>query len=314
MTPAQPTALLALDWGTTSARAYRLDAAGRILDQRSAPLGIAHVGNGAFAAALDTLLGDWRQLRVPRLACGMIGSRQGWIEAPYSACPAALSVLAKAIVHTPASELGIVGGLTCRDDGGVPDVMRGEETQVAGLLDAAHDTALIVQPGTHGKWTVVIEGAIVAFKSYMTGEVFAMLREHSILGRMMQGDPPFESESFERGVRSGIDAAAGGELLHQIFGARTLALFGELPPEGTADYLSGVLIGSEVAAGCAWAGAKKAALPAPWLLGAPALCNRYRIAFGIAGHSAKLWPPDVAARGLWRIAAQAGLVADKDMK
>ena len=314
MTAAQPTALLALDWGTTSARAYRLDAAGRILDRRAATLGVAHVRNGEFAVALDGLLGDWRQLPVQRLACGMIGSRQGWVEAPYSECPAALAVLAKAIVHTPASELGIVGGLTCRDDAGVPDVMRGEETQVAGLLDGEHDTALFVQPGTHSKWTVVIDGASVAFKSYMTGEAFAVLREHSILGRLMQGDPPFESESFERGVRRGMNAAAGGELLHQIFGARTLALFGELPADGIADYLSGVLIGSEVAAGCAWAGSQGTELGTPWLLGAPALCSRYRIALGIAGRAAKMGPPDVAARGLWRIAVHAGLVADKDTK
>lgn len=241
----------------------------------------------------------------------MIGSRQGWIEAPYSECPAPLSALAKAIVHTEAGELGIVGGLTCRDEAGVPDVMRGEETQVAGLLDGEHDTALIVQPGTHSKWTVVIDGAIVAFKSYMTGEAFAVLREHSILGRLMQADAAFDVASFERGVRRGMDAPAGGELLHQIFGARTLALFGELNPEGIADYLSGVLIGSEVAAGYGWAEQQATALKTPWLLGAGALCSRYQVALEIAGRSARTGPPDVAARGLWRLAVHAGLVQQR---
>ena len=126
MTAPTHTALIALDWGTTSARAYRIDADGAIRDRRSAPLGIQHVKDGAFAGALTTLLGDWASIDAPRLACGMIGSRQGWVEAPYTECPAALTALARAIRYTPGAEIGIVGGLTCRDELRTPDVMRGE--------------------------------------------------------------------------------------------------------------------------------------------------------------------------------------------
>lgn len=308
MDPAHRIALLALDWGTTSARAYALDAAGTILDHRSAALGIQHVQDGDFRGALESLLGDWHALPVPRLACGMIGSRQGWIEAPYSACPVAISALAGAIVHTAAGELAIVGGITCRDEASVPDVIRGEETQIAGWLDARQSSALIVQPGTHSKWAVVSRGAIHAFTTYMTGEVFAVLREHSILGRLMAVDTALDTVAFERGVRRALDSTAGGALLHQLFGARTLALFGEIDADGIADYLSGLLIGSEVQAGVAWAHRNLPHLDAIPLLGAPALCERYRLALKMAGLTAQISPPDVAARGLWRLAVHAGLV------
>src|SRR5512135_3042431 len=109
------TALIAIDWGTTSARAYRHDDAGRVAGERSAALGIQHVRDGAFAAALANLLGDWARERAPRLACGMIGSRQGWVEAPYRACPAALDTLATALTYTPERTLAIVPGVTCVD-------------------------------------------------------------------------------------------------------------------------------------------------------------------------------------------------------
>src|SRR5687767_5677610 len=124
------TALIAIDWGTTAARAYRMDGDGQVLEQRAAPLGIAHIRDGRFAAALGALLGDWATDDAPRLACGMIGSRQGWVEAPYVACPASLAALAGGIVRM--ESLHIVPGLLARDARGVPDVLRGEETQLAG--------------------------------------------------------------------------------------------------------------------------------------------------------------------------------------
>ena len=134
MQPARATALLAIDWGTTSARAYRIAGDGEVLDARESPLGIQHIRDGAFAAALRSLLGDWIDIAAPRIACGMIGSRQGWVEAPYVDCPAGLDRLARSVVTTPDGALAIVAGVRCRDAAGLPDVMRGEETQIVGAF------------------------------------------------------------------------------------------------------------------------------------------------------------------------------------
>src|SRR5512147_734434 len=154
------TALVAIDWGTTSARAYRMDRGGFVLDVRESALGIQQVSDGAFAAALNSLLGDWTRLAAPRIACGMIGSRQGWVEAPYVDCPAGLDRLAQTLMTTPDGALAIVAGVRCRDAEGTPDVMRGEETQIAGALAGDDGTTLAVLPGTHSKWAIVRAGRI----------------------------------------------------------------------------------------------------------------------------------------------------------
>ena len=286
---------------------------GRVLEERSAPLGIQHVTNGDFVGALHTLLGDWAELRVPRIACGMIGSRQGWVEAPYRACPVPLDALGRDLARTPGGELAIVAGITCRDDRDVPDVMRGEETQIAGLVAEHRESLLVVQPGTHSKWTVAAPDsqgtmAIARFITYMTGETFAVLREHSILGRLMEPAAGFDSASFERGVAHGAASSTGGDLLHAVFGARTLALLRELPAAGVADYLSGMLIGAEVAAGARWAERHGIQHQTVWLAGSAELCARYARALGLLTLKSCTAPPDIAARGLWRLAMHAGLV------
>jgi 2-dehydro-3-deoxygalactonokinase len=309
-------ALIAIDWGTTSARAYRLDAGGRVAGQRSAPLGIQHVRDGAFAAALATLIGDWAGDPAPRIACGMIGSRQGWIEAPYSACPAALGTLARALVRVPGGALAIVPGVTCVDAAGVPDVMRGEETQILGVIASGdrggRERQLVVLPGTHSKWAIVADGRIESFATFLTGELFAVLKDHSILGRMMPpGDDAGDAATaaFDRALDRGLAAgAAGAGLLHDLFGTRTLALFGDLAPAATADYLSGLLIGSELRAGRVWTAQHGVAGDHVTLVGARALSARYASAFARAGAMVVTGPDDAAARGLWHIARSAGLV------
>jgi len=309
------TALIALDWGTTSARAYRLDAGGRVIGERSAPLGIQQVRDGAYASALAALLGDWDAGRVPRVACGMIGSRQGWIEAPYCDCPAALSTLATALARTPGGEIAIVPGVSCIDNAGVPDVMRGEETQILGVVAAGGDerpaSRLIVLPGTHSKWAIVGDGRIETFATYLTGELFAVLREHSILGRMMP--PGVEAgaagAAFDRGLQRGFAAGADDAgLLHDLFGTRSLALFGKLAPEETGEYLSGLLIGRELRDGLAWAARRGADASRVTLVAAAALGERYARAFARAGTVVATAAADAAAHGLWRIALSAGVV------
>jgi 2-dehydro-3-deoxygalactonokinase len=309
-------ALIAIDWGTTSARAYRLEAGGRVAGKRSAPLGVQQVRDGAFAAALAGLIGDWADDPAPRIACGMIGSRQGWIEAPYSACPVALGTLATALVRVPGGALAIVPGVTCIDAAGVPDVMRGEETQILGVVATAaggeEGGQLIVLPGTHSKWAIVANGRIETFATFLTGELFAVLKDHSILGRMMPpggGAGEAASGAFDRGLKRGLAASsADAGLLHDLFGTRTLALFGDLAPAATADYLSGLLIGSELRAGRAWAARQGVDGDRATLVGAPALSVRYASAFAQAGATVVTGPDDAAARGLWHIARSAGLV------
>ena len=299
--PPSATALIGLDWGTTSARAYRIGRGGTVQDTRSAPLGILNVQDRDFVAALRALLGDWHDLAVPRLACGMIGSRQGWHEVAYCHTPGTLEALAAGVAAVPGAGVSIVPGLATRDARGLPDVMRGEETQVLGAARAQGPNAWVVLPGTHSKWARVERGAIAAFTTYMTGEVYAALLDHTILGRLaVRVGERLDREAFGRGVDRALD---GGALTHDLFGARTLALFGELAQEAVPDWLSGLLIGAEIHA------ARRAAgdVAHVEIVAERALAERYAIACERAGLAASAAPPHAAALGLWRIAEAAGL-------
>jgi 2-dehydro-3-deoxygalactonokinase len=242
----------------------------------------------------------------------MIGSRQGWLEAPYVPCPASPAEIAAHIVSLQASDgarIHIVPGLSCRNAQGMPDVMRGEETQLLGVIGSGGD-ALWVLPGTHSKWARSAGGGIESFATYMTGELYAVLRGHSILGRMMPTGPRAEAgatpgadpAAFQRGVGYGLSAE--GELLRKLFSVRSLGLFGEVPAEGLADYLSGLLLGVEVRDALA----QSPAAAEIGLIGEPKLCERYRSALALAGMQANAVYADAAPRGLWRVAVDAGLV------
>lgn len=294
--------LVALDWGTSSLRAWLLGDAGAVLAEKSAPLGILKVPNGDFAAVFREVCGDWLAPSRPAIASGMIGSRQGWVEAPYAACPAGFESLARgfAWAESGGTRLAIVPGVSCVDASGVPDVMRGEETQVFGALDAA-DGAYVL-PGTHSKWVTVSGGRIETFATYMTGELFAVMRQHSILGRLMSVDATHAPDAFRRGWEASL--AGDGALLHRLFGTRTLGLFDRLAPEEAPSYLSGLLIGDEVRAA-----ARGLAGSIVTVIGDPVLCERYREVLGGGGVGARIAPPDSARIGLWRVAAQSGLVA-----
>jgi 2-dehydro-3-deoxygalactonokinase len=301
------TALVAIDWGTSAARAYRLDAEGCVQDRRAVPLGIRHVRDARFEPALAKLLGDWHADPVPRIACGMIGSRQGWVEAPYVDCPASLTALADRVVHAPQDALTIVPGVATRDAAGIPDVMRGEETQLLGAVGPDERGVLAILPGTHSKWARVEHGRIVDFTTFMTGELYGLLIEHSMLGRLAGHEPGrFSRDAFSRGAARGLDE---GELSHDLFGARTLALTGGLRSEDVADWLSGLLIGREIRAARAWALRAGIDPSSARVIGADALVERYELALADAGILASHGRGDAAARGLWRIAARAGIVA-----
>ena len=300
-------AFVAVDWGTTSARAYAVDAGGSVLATRQAPLGVQQLRTADFAQALDRLLGDWAPLPVPRFAAGMIGSRQGWVEAPYLECPARLDALAQRLVWTPARELAIVPGLIHRDESGVPDVMRGEETQLAGALDQAGDDFVAVMPGTHSKWVHVQRKCVRAFQTFMTGEAFGVLIENSILGRLAARDAEEVAPrtAFDAGVAYGSSQAG---LMHAVFGARTLALTGELASHDVAEWLSGCLIGNEISAARGWLAKRDADVDEVRVIGSNALVARYTAALSSAGLRAVPGPEDAVVRGLLHIVRHAGLL------
>ncbi|MFT3817544.1 MAG: 2-dehydro-3-deoxygalactonokinase [Rubrivivax sp.] len=301
--------LIALDWGSTHLRAWRLGPQGRVLDRRQAAAGVLAVPDGRFEAALLALCGDWldddERGRLPLIASGMIGSRQGWAEAPYLGCPAAPAAAAAALERVPLAGgrvLHIVPGLITTGPDGQADVMRGEETQLWGAGLAAG--ACCVLPGTHSKWAWMGErDAVDSFQTYMTGELFAVLSQHSILGRLMQAGPP-RPDAFADGARLGL--AEHAHLSHLIFAARTAGLTGEREGAALADFLSGLLIGAEVGSACA-----RGAPAAVGLLGDDALVQRYAVALDLAGRRGLPLPAaEATSRGQWRVAATAGLVEE----
>jgi 2-dehydro-3-deoxygalactonokinase len=304
--------LIAIDWGSSRLRAWLLGADGAVLAERGSDDGASRLVGGApvFGAALQALAGDWLARRLPAIACGMVGSAHGWREARYVPCPAALASLHHHTisVETPVgTPLHIVPGLLDEPAGATPDVMRGEETQLAGLLAldpvrAAHATVLM--PGTHSKWVRLQDGRVAGFRTRITGELYAVLRQHSVLGRLMPAtdDGAEHTQAFDAGVAAARDAA-GRDLSAQLFAVRTLGLTGRVTGEALPEYLSGLLIGQELCAGLPDSG------PAPLLLvGDPALCRRHGRALQAFGIQPAAVHGNTAIAGLWQLAVQAELV------
>lgn len=298
-------ALIGIDWGTTSFRACRIDPAGRVLESHAAPAGILSVRDGDFEGVLTREIGPWLDADpdLPVIASGMITSRQGWLEVPYCACPAGRDAIARALLRHPGKPtLYFVPGLSLIGADGVPDVIRGEETQVLGEVGDRKGRRLLVLPGTHSKWALAEDGIITWFATFMTGEAFGALKDHTILGRLMQGDT-HDQAAFERGLAYARTGEGG--LLRRLFSARTLGLFDLLPPSAIASYLSGLLIGSEIeeALGC---------LDAPpdeiGVIGDSQLARRYRDALEAWDLRVRSAAADASARGQFLIARAAGLI------
>jgi 2-dehydro-3-deoxygalactonokinase len=317
--PASAARFVGADWGSTNLRLFLVDDEGRVVSRRTSDAGASVLTGGAasFEQALATLAGDWLRERpdLPVVACGMVGSAHGWREAPYAPCPARVDDLASraiAVAGPGSRGVHLIPGLRHVPAGGAPDVMRGEETQVIGALREQAGLAAgstLVLPGTHSKWVRVEGGAITGFATHMTGELYALLRRHSVLARLMPaaiGDGLFRLEPFLAGVRA-AGAPRAGALGHLLFSVRTLGLGGQLASEDAPDYLSGLLIGSEVAAGLrerALRGEQDAPLA---LVGDPALCERYRCALLQLGGPVPLVLDDTAPAGL--VAVHDALVA-----
>ncbi len=304
--------LIALDWGSSSLRAMLIGADGVTQDVRSSPHGASTLTGGAaaFEAVLDGLIADWRDAmpQVPLLACGMVGSQHGWREVPYLACPADAPALAAAALTVPwrGAAVHLLPGLRCESAAGMPDVMRGEECQVLGALHlepGLGERSCIVMPGTHSKWAQVSKGTVIGFSTHMTGELYAVLRAHSVLGRLM----PVETESVPQAFKAGVLLArndGGAGLTHQLFSVRTLGLTGHLPAVALPDFMSGLLIGHELRAGLGWRGQARLGDATLVLTGEPALCQRYATAFELFDMDPVPVLPNTSGVGMWRIASQ----------
>lgn len=289
--------MIGIDWGSSGLRAYRLGDDGSIRERRTAASGIASLTPTDYAAVLQQQIGDWLRDAPPApvLLSGMVGSRQGWREAAYAECPAGMAEL---VAHLCPVDLDdgrkahIVPGLSCRNADGMPDVMRGEETQIFGLDLPAEAT--LCMPGTHSKHVQVRDGRIAGFATAMTGEVFALLKSHGLIAAMLapadSKPEELDTAAFDTGLA--LSGRPGG-LLHHIFTVRTRRLFNELSAAAAAHYLSGILIGHELRA-TAWAGKVV-------IVGTGGLAMRYRKAFAFLGINADVAPEDAAASGLYRL-------------
>jgi len=291
--------MIGVDWGTTNFRAFRIAPDGSIRDRRIALRGLLNVPDNRFADTLREEVGPWLAAGEHHvLLSGMIGSRQGWREAPYVPCPVGAAEVAAALVEIEFDwgQVKLVPGLSASDEAGVAEVMRGEETQVFGTLTAMGGTGRACLPGTHSKWVRVQGGRITGFTTHMTGEAFAALRGHTILGRMMR-EGPADGAPFDAGVRRAGDP---GGLLHHIFGARSMVLAGRLAETDAAAYLSGVLIGHEVCG--ALAGRQGEVVH---VIGNPELTILYARAISAHGGYPERHDGEAAARGLALIGGHA---------
>jgi 2-dehydro-3-deoxygalactonokinase len=240
---------IAVDWGTTNRRAWRLDPGGAVAGELEDDKGILAVPEGGFhdaVAEIRARLGD-----LPMLMAGMVGSNRGWVEAPYVRCPAGLPELAAHLFWIEGEQAAIVPGAAYDSDDSA-DVMRGEEVQLLGAFAEGwiDPDAMLCHPGTHNKWVRLEDGRIAAFRTIMTGELFNLLKKHSILADLL-ALPAEPGRAFEAGVRKGLD---GDDLTAELFSVRARTLLGKAAPEEASAYVSGLLIGADLKVGLRLAG------------------------------------------------------------
>jgi 2-dehydro-3-deoxygalactonokinase len=299
---ASATATIALDWGTTNARAWRLDGAGAALERRNGGRGISSVPEGGFPAALTELCGDWLAAapQAPLVLVGMVGSRNGWVEARYVACPASPAEIAAAAIKVEldaGTSATILPGLSCDD--GAFDVMRGEETLIVGL---GLSDGIACLPGTHSKWAEIRQGRITRFASFMTGEVYGLLRNDSILARLAEA--PSEADAADGAARGRVAADRPGGLLNAAFAARTEVLAGRMTGGAVGPYLSALLVGQEAAGAEALFGRRSEI----HLVADGVLAESYGAGLIARGHALRIVSPEAAfVAGIRRLAA--GLAA-----
>ncbi|TGQ86205.1 2-dehydro-3-deoxygalactonokinase [Mesorhizobium sp. M8A.F.Ca.ET.208.01.1.1] len=303
-------AVAALDWGTTRLRAWLIDGAGKVLAERRGDDGLITAREKGFANVLEGHLAAMdAPEELPVIICGMAGSRQGWLEAPYVGVPSPLGAILGGAARVPDQkrDIRIVPGLAQRL-ADAPDVMRGEETQLAGAGLPARGRHLVCMPGTHSKWVLVEDGAVTGFGTWPTGELFSVLAAHSILRHSLgehpspvAGDNPF----FRRWCE--IALGEGGDVTSRLFAIRAAGLLQDLKADDAAACLSGLLIGGEIASARRRHGAGATSVV---LVASGALAVLYQAALGLAGLGHRTVDADVAVRaGLIEAARENGMIA-----
>lgn len=285
--------MIGVEWELNSFRAWRIAADGGVRDSRAGLRGIARVQNGRFADTLRDEIGPWLAAGESQVVlAGAVGGQDGWVAAPYVACPAGPAEIAAALVDVPFhwAQVKLLPGLAAMDEGGVPEVMRGEEAQLIGILPDIGDRGFVCLPGRHSKWARIEQGRIDGFATWMTGDVQAALRAPTALGRMMR-DAPTDLQAFDQGLARSADP---GGLLHHIFGVRALGVAGRLSEGAAPSYLAGLLIGHEV----------REAVPrgaVVHLIGPPDLTQLYGRVVVACRSRPVVGRSDAAARGLFQI-------------
>ncbi|MGU3499397.1 2-dehydro-3-deoxygalactonokinase [Mycobacterium sp. C31M] len=309
--------VVAVDWGTTSLRAWLMGDDGQILAAHRRAKGLLSITDlppaerGAeYEAIFTELCADWFRAHpgLPAIACGMVGSSEGWTDAGYLTVPTELSIGLNDLTEIRHNHgvLHLVPGLRVASGAEHPgDLLRGEESQLAGALDLIgpdHGGLTFVLPGTHTKWVRVDDGAVTAFTTVMTGEIYGLLLEHGLLARTA-APRIHDDHAFARGL--GTTGERG--LPAELFATRALVLDGLLAPSSVSDYISGVLIADEIRHQLPRHGGTDGYV----LCGAPDLCERYARALELHGAAPRILAEDTTARGLWTIAARAGLIDDE---
>src|SRR6266702_4995880 len=268
---------IAGDWGTSHLRLFLCDDTGAVLESASGP-GAADSG-GQFATVFDSLLAKWTPDPQGLLAvlCGMVGSSIGWIQAPYLACPARPEDIATSCATLREGRIRIIPGLSCRNRFDAPDFMRGEETQILGAMELKpalrQGRRLLCLPGTHTKWVMLEDGAVIEFLTAPTGELFTLLRDRSVLVREPGSAADPSTPAFKLGLAQ-VDRFPQAQILHRLFECRSRSLDGELAPHEAASFLSGLLIASDIA-GALDVFANSLVVHAVHLIGSPQLMELY---------------------------------------
>ena len=274
---------IAVDWGTSRMRLWALNAQGEIVESAASEFGMAKIAQGQFETTLLQLIEPWLACQtkpLPVIACGMVGARQGWQEVPYEAVPCSpSSQLSNVKTESQQVNVQICWGLKQQ----VPaDVMRGEETQIAGLLhhQGSSYEGVACLPGTHCKWANLAAGQVIEFQSYMTGELYELLAKNSVL-RFSIHDDDWHTEVFDEAVRAALDEP--GSITGRLFGLRAESLVGNSAGYGSAARLSGYLIGLELASARRFWESNKVSI-----IGASGLAKHYQRALKLVGCSAQL--------------------------
>ena len=297
--------LVAVDWGSSQFRAYLLDTNGTVVEKTRNNQGIFKARAIGFESVLHSACSKWfdHVPGLPVFMCGMVGSREGWIETEYLKCPISVDQLGERLVRVPGipdNPIFIVPGVISSEFA-FTDVMRGEETQVFGLPPESYPGKIACLPGTHSKWVSFNGNTINFFATFLTGELFASIKTSSSIQPVIQHED-FNEDAFMEGVR--LSRRPGG-LSHHVFSIRSRQVAGESTHGAHASYLSGLLIGAEINAGLALCSVEQSIT----LIGNTSLLRQYDMAFSLFDISTTSMRSDQASvRGLWKLAAVSGQV------